>query len=96
MAGTYDRGHLMSDLRIAKRVTIDVDKGDLWIDELRFPFHVAANWSVEDCGGGCLFAVNVGIYADNFAVVQSLEADLQEIRDEANRHRRELGLAVQS
>lgn len=64
--------------RFAKNVTIDHVEKCLYIDEMRFPFYIEEEPSIDDTESHSI--VHIGILADNAHALHSIEEDLTWIR----------------
>lgn len=81
------------DYKLASRVTVDFPTGNLWIDDMIFPFHISPDVEIEgnaESDGYC--TVWVGILAESARMLSHLIDDQRWLADVASRHRAELGL----
>lgn len=79
----------MSNKRIAKSITLDKDRGDIWIDGMQFPWHVAVDPWISGTKRDDITTVNIGIFCDSAHVIGKLADDLQWVREMAEREMKE-------
>ena len=68
-------------LKLARDVVVDFQHREIWIDGQPFPWYVADSLSIEVVPEFPIVVVNLPVYADNVHVLNTIEDDLQEIRD---------------
>lgn len=66
--------------RIAESITLDREKGDIWIDGQRLPWHVREDVGITSMSKGDLPSVELSILCDNVHVIESLDDDIKWIQ----------------
>jgi hypothetical protein len=70
----------MTAKNIAESITLDRDKGDIWIDGFQLPWFVRDNVRFTAGGSDDIPSVEVSILCDNVHVIESLDDDLRWIQ----------------
>lgn len=71
---------MSSEKRIAENITLDREKGDIWIDGQRLPWYVRENVGITGLRHDDLPSVEVSILCDNVHVIDSLDDDIKWIQ----------------